>query len=197
MKYAGVMAAIMVASPVSAQEMELPFTGPSVGVEAGLLEHHFVLQFENYENDTLVASYDRYYRASGFGGGVFAGYDIAASRNWRLGLEIAGTTGGRDNRATFETLVYEQRPQFGVRGTARAGYVLTPRVMAYGSVGYGGNRYRIRDALGIGDTNAWGSSFVVGGGAEYRLDRRYGVRFDVKHVDNQTWQAFVGMPIRF
>ena len=42
-----------------------------------------------------------------------------------------------------------------------------------------------------------GSSFVVGGGAEYRIDRRYGVRMDVKHVDNQTGQAFVGVPIRF
>lgn len=197
MKYPSVMAALMVASPVAAQDARLPFTGPSVGIEAGPLEHHFVIEFEHYENDTLVASDERYYRASGFGGGVFASYDIAASRNWRLGIEIAGTAGGRRNRATFDTLVYEQRPDFGVRGTARAGYVLTPRLMAYGSVGYGGNKYRIRDGFGIGDTNAWGSSFVIGGGAEYRLDRRYGIRFDVKHVDNQTWQAFMGVPIRF
>ncbi|WP_353443799.1 outer membrane protein [Sphingomonas faeni] len=131
------------------------------------------------------------------GGGLFAGYDIPASRNWRLGVEIAGTIGGRTNAATFDGLVYQQRPQFGVRGTMRAGYVLMPHLMGYGSFGYGGNAYRIRDQIGIGDANAWGSSFVVGGGVEYRIGRRYGLRFDIKHVDNQTWQGFVGVPIRF
>jgi outer membrane immunogenic protein len=197
MRYAMGLAIMTIANGAAAQTVDRPFTGPSIGIEAGLLEHHFALEFEEYENDTLVSRYDRYYRANGLGAGVFAGYDIAASRNWRLGAEIAGTAGGRDNRATFEGLVYDQKPKFGIRGTVRAGYVMTPRLMAYGSVGYGGNKYRIRDQIGIGDDFGWGNSFVVGGGAEYRIDRRYGVRMDVKHVDNQTWQAFVGVPIRF
>lgn len=197
MRYALGVAMMAFDGEAAAQRVERPFAGPSIGVEAGVLEHHFALAFERYENDVLVASYDRYYRASGLGGGVFAGYDIAASRNWRLGVEIAGTAGGRSNVATVAGFAYEQRPRVGIRGTVRAGYVLTPRLMAYGSLGDGGNAYKIRDGLGIGNGNAWGSSFVIGGGAAYRINHRYGLRLDVKHVDNQTWQAFVGVPIRF
>jgi outer membrane immunogenic protein len=69
--------------------------------------------------------------------------------------------------------------------------------MVYALGGYGGNRYRLAGTAPVADAHQWGSSFVVGGGAEYALRRGVGVRLDMKHVDNQTWQLMLGVPLRF
>ncbi len=194
------IAALCCATPAMSQDEPVrnAFRGPSVGAEAGYLEHHFALQFETFSPDGTV-SYrsDRYYRSHGIGAGGFAGYDIAISKRGRLGLEVAGTLGGATN--SFGDGMLSLSPRFGAKLSVRAGYVLTPRLMAYGLTGYGGNAYRVTDTIGIEGSRdlRWGSSFIVGAGAEYRIDRRIGVRIDGKHVDNQTWQVFIGVPIRF
>ena len=186
-----------VATSALAQEAR-PFTGPSVGVEAGYLEHHFALEFEERDaQGQLLSRDDQYYRAHGIGGGAFAGYDVAISERGRLGVELGVQAGGRTNAAHFDGASYSQAPRYGAHLAVRAGYAVTHRLMGYALTGYGGNRYRIRDGLGIGDENEWGSSFIVGAGAEYRASPRVGARLQLLHVDNQTWSVFAGVPIRF
>ncbi|RDE06917.1 outer membrane protein [Sphingomonas aracearum] len=198
MRRAAVLVAF-VALPAHAQDR--PFTGPVVGIEGGYLEHHFSLEFEQRDAaDTLVARQSRYYRSHGVGGGVFGGYDWAISDRGRLGLELGATAGGDTNTAdlgSFGSL--SLKPRFGASAAVRAGYVLAPSAMVYAAAGYGGNAYRVRDTARLGNSAEleWGSSFLVGAGAEFRLADRIGLRVDGRHVDNQTWRVFVGVPIRF
>lgn len=196
-KHVAVLAMLATAAPALAQD-RAPFTGPSVGIEGGYSELHFALEFEETDaQGQLLSREDRYHRAHGIGGGAFAGYDIAISKRGRLGAEVGVSAGGRTNTATFGGASYSQAPRYGAHLAVRAGYAVTPRLMGYALTGYGGNRYRIRDGLGIGDENAWGSSFIVGAGAEYRASPRIGARLQLPHVDNQTWSVFAGVPIRF
>jgi outer membrane immunogenic protein len=136
----GALFAPIVAMPATAQG-SAPFTGPSVGVQAGYLEHHFALEFE--ERDA----------------------------------------GGKTNTARIAGFSYSQTSRYGARLAVRAGYALTPRLMGYALTGYGGNRYRICDGFDIGNGNEWGSSFIVGAGAEYRASPQIGARLQLLHVD--------------
>ncbi|WP_157084732.1 hypothetical protein [Sphingomonas pituitosa] len=47
------------------------------------------------------------------------------------------------------------------------------------------------------DVHGWSSSFVVGGGAEWRVADRVGLRLDYAHVDNSSHQVMLGVPVRF
>lgn len=188
-------------TPAGAGAQTLPdaidhaFVGVYAGPEAGLHEHHV------YIDETDVATGEtrgRYYRAWGFGGGAFAGGDLALTQRIRVGVEGGVSVGGRGPRADFaDGSFYAARPRYGFRATAKAGYVLAPRLLAYGTFGYGGHRYRVRASADFGRPDDWGSSFTVGGGAEYRLSRQVGVRIDFRHLDNQMSHLLVGLPIRF
>lgn len=196
-----VIGACCAAVPATAQE-RAPFTGPSAGVGVGYLEHHFGIEVEEARNGEVVSRRDFYERSDGVGAVAWGGYDWSISRRGRIGVEVEANVGGGRNgfdgaEYGLDGGRYEQTPRWGIHGTARAGYLLTDRLMPYASLGYGGNRYGIRDEVGLGRGNRWGSSFVVGAGAEYRLGTRVGVRLDGKHVDNQTWQLMVGVPVRF
>jgi len=170
------------------------FAGPYAGVEAGLIEHHLFLQTQ--VGGTTVA--EGYRRSWGAGGGAFAGHDFAVSRQIRVGGEAGLTVGGATNRTQFAGgTSLALKPRHGYRLTLRAGALLGSRLFGYASAGYGGNRYRVGNSAGVTDVDGSASSFVVGTGAEYRLSRRFGLRIDYKHVDNQTHQFFLGLPVRF
>lgn len=178
----------------TAHAQQRPFAGAYAGAEAGIIEHHFYLDVT--VNDRPYSS--RYYRDTDFGGGAFAGYDLAIARRWRLGGEAELTAGGGAPEAVIrDMLVYGQSPRFGFRATGRLGFVATPRLMLYGKGGYGGNRYRLRNNAGVEDAHGWTSSFVVGGGAEWRASNRVAFRLDYTHVDNSSHQLMLGVPIRF
>jgi outer membrane immunogenic protein len=177
--------------PCAAQD----FTGAYAGAEAGLIDHHYWLSETTSNGETIS---DRYYRDKDFGGGVFAGYDIAVAPRIRVGGEVALTAAGGDPEAVFsDGSTHQQRPRYGYRLIARAGYIPIDGVLAYANGGYGGNRYRIGGTAAVADAHEWGSSFLVGVGIEARASKRIGLRFDFKHVDNQSNQWLLGVPIRF
>lgn len=182
------------ASPAIAQDPA--FIGPHAGVEAGVLEHHFGILVE--ENDVLVR--DEYQRSWGAGGGAFAGYDFELSARARFGIEAAVVVGGDTNtaRITQNATELSLSPRWGYRLTGRAGLLVRPNVLVYVSGGFGGHRYKLRsNSAGVARPPLSGDSFILGGGVEYQATPRIGVRFDFKHLDNQTNQFFVGVPIRF
>jgi len=187
--------AVAVVGAGSAAAQERPFTGAYAGAEAGVMDHHVWLT-ETGPGGAVLS--DRYYRDKDLAGGVFAGYDMAVGRQFRIGGEMAITAGGGNPEARFrDGTNFQETPRYGYRLTVRAGFVPVRSVMVYASGGYGGNRYRLSGTANVADAHEWGSSFIVGGGAEFRASDRIGVRLDFKHVDNQSNQWMLGIPIRF
>ena len=190
----------LTSAPVQAQDtgsdaVRTAFTGAYAGPEIGAHEHHFYVEETNLKTRETTG---RYYRAWGGGGGTFAGYDMAVSPRVRIGLEASVALGGKGPVARFADSSYLARsPQWGLHGTGRVGYVLNRRLLAYGTFGYGGHRYRIDNPARVRDVNNWGSSFTIGAGVEYRVSPRVGLRLDFRHLDNSMNHILVGVPIRF
>ncbi|VXC88652.1 outer membrane protein [Sphingomonas sp. AX6] len=170
------------------------FTGGYGGVEAGVHEHHFYIE----QTDAATGrTQGRYYRSWGAGGGAFAGYDIAVAPRIRVGGEVGISLGGASPVARLPTGTYTQHPQWGYRATARAGYLIGDRTLAYGTLGYGGHRYRIDNRANVLGAHSWGSSFTIGAGVEHRLSDRAAIRLDFRHLDNSMNHLLIGVPIRF
>jgi outer membrane immunogenic protein len=191
---ATVLALAVQGSAAAARERE-PFAGPFAGLEGGVLEHHYgvVVQVNG------VTVRDDYQRSWGVGGGVFVGGDVAVSERIRLGIEGGLVVGGATNTAVIPGGgEFSLQPRWGYRLTARAGVVVSPELLVYATGGFGGHRYNLAtNSAGLTNPPLSGDSFIIGGGVEYRVTDRIGIRFDFKHLDNQTNQFFVGLPIRF
>ncbi|WP_010218734.1 outer membrane protein [Sphingomonas sp. PAMC 26621] len=187
---------VAILSAPSASAQARSYTGPFAGIEAGAREDHVFFDVANLDTGETLS---RYYRAVGPSGGAFVGYDVAVAQNVRIGGEVGVNIGGGRPVARLpdSRRFFEEHPRYGYRLSLRAGYLATPRLLLYATGGYGGNRYRIDFNPGIPDIHQWGSSFIVGGGMEYRFRDRTAVRIDFKHVDNQASQLMLGVPIRF
>jgi outer membrane immunogenic protein len=181
----------------AAGAIRAPFTGAYAGPEAGAHEHHFYLRVTDLRTGETNG---RYYRGWGVGGGAFIGYDFEVSSRVRGGIEAGVSLGGNNPVARFsDGTDYSQHPRYGLRATGKVGYLLSDRLLAYGTFGYGGHRYRITGTATVTDSpaNGWGSSFTIGAGFEYRASDRMGVRLDFRHLDNQMSHLLIGLPIRF
>lgn len=172
------------------------FSGAYAGPELGLHEHHFYVEETDRLSGKNISS--RYYRGWGVGGGVFAGYDQAVGERIHLGVEANLSVGGNDPVARFsDGTTFRQDPQWGYRVTAKVGYRAHDRLLAYGTFGYGGHRYRLVGRSRVEDTREFQSSFTIGGGLQYRLNERTDVRLDFRHLDNSMSSLLVGLPVRF
>lgn len=125
------IAAATIATPALAQDAA-PFTGPRAGVTMG---------------------YDKFDGEEGFAYGVTAGYDLALAPRVTGGVEVslgdttvdgAGVDASRDLAASL-----------------RLGFVATPRILAFGKVGYASTRV---ETLGVG---AAFEGVRFGGGLEF------------------------------
>lgn len=126
-----IIAAFCVAAPAWTITAKPAFVGAYAGPEFGVHEHHFFLE---ERIPTTGASRGKYYRAWGIGGGAFADYEFAVSPRLRLGGEAGVSVGGNNPVARFANgSICTQHPQYGYRVTARAGLILNPRLLAYGS----------------------------------------------------------------
>jgi outer membrane immunogenic protein len=127
-------AALAVATPAFAQDAA-PFTGARVGATLG---------------------YDKTHGQDGLTYGGAIGYDLAVTPKITLGAE----TTLEDSRTKFAG-IHASRD---LAVSARAGYVLTPQILAFAKVGYDTTRI---DVAGGGHTNLEGVRF--GGGLEYAV----------------------------
>ncbi|MDT7534263.1 outer membrane beta-barrel protein [Sphingobium sp. SA2] len=113
------IAAAVVATPAVAQDAA-PFTGPRAGVTMG---------------------YDKIGGEEGFAYGVTAGYDLALAPRVTGGIEVSlGDTTVDD----FGLDVSRD-----LAASLRLGFVATPRVLAFGKVGYATTRFEV-DGDGAG-----------------------------------------------
>ncbi len=194
-----VLAALIMIAPAAAigqaQRPMNNFTGVYAGPEFGAHEHHFYIKQTDPRTNQ---SSGRYYRGWGVGGGAFAGYDLAAGERVRLGVEAGVSVGGNNPVARFsDGTSFTQHPRYGYRATAKAGYLLDDRLLAYGTLGYGGHRYRLRGTTFVEGARQWQSSFTIGAGFQYRLSDRVDLRLDFRHLDNSMSHLLIGIPVRF
>ena len=129
--FAAIAAATAVSAPAFAQDAA-PFTGPRAGVTMG---------------------YDKIGGEDGFAYGVTAGYDLALAPRITGGVEVSlgDTTVGDSGVEISRDLA----------ASLRLGFVATPRVLAFGKVGYATTRI---ETLGVG---AAFEGVRFGGGLEF------------------------------
>ncbi|HTH28458.1 MAG TPA: outer membrane beta-barrel protein [Sphingobium sp.] len=106
------IAAATISAPALAQSDGGEFTGPRLGVTSG---------------------YDKMQDKDGATYGVAAGYDVAVTPKVRAGVEV----GLADSTTDFGTTDASRD----VSASARLGYVVNPRLMAFGKVGYASSRF--------------------------------------------------------
>ncbi len=111
--FAAVAAAAAFSAPAFAQDAA-PFTGPRAGVTLG---------------------WDKMGGEDGFAYGVTAGYDLALAPRIVGGVEVS-----LGDSTVDDTGLDVSRD---LAASLRAGYVLTPRVMAFGKVGYASTRFEV------------------------------------------------------
>lgn len=128
------IAAAAVSAPAFAQDAA-PFTGPRAGVTLG---------------------YDKLGGEEGVSYGVTTGYDLAVAPRITFGPEVSFSDSTID-----ESGVDVSRD---LAASVRLGYVVTPRVLAFGKVGYATTRF---DVAGVGSTNFEGVRY--GGGVEFAV----------------------------
>jgi outer membrane immunogenic protein len=132
--FAAIAAAAAVSAPAFAQDAA-PFTGPRAGVTLG---------------------WDKTQGEDGFAYGVTAGYDLALTPRVTVGPEVSfgdSTVGDQGVEASRE-----------IAASLRAGYVVTPQVLAFGKVGYTNARIEF---AGLGHSSLEGVRY--GGGLEYAV----------------------------
>lgn len=131
------IAAASVSVPAFAQDAA-PFTGPRAGITLG---------------------YDKFQGEEGFSYGVNAGYDIAVTPRITVGPEVSFSD------STADAIGVEASRD--IAASLRAGYVVTPQVLAFGKVGYASSRF---DFTAGGHDNL--EAVRYGGGLEYSVTPR-------------------------
>lgn len=129
------LAAAAVSAPAFAQDAA-PFTGPRAGV---------------------IAGYDKLGGNDGFAYGVSTGFDLAVTPKITFGPEVSFSDTTTSAGAGAEV-------SRDLAASVRLGYVLTPRVLAFGKVGYANTRFEVS---GFGHGNLEGVRY--GGGVEFAV----------------------------
>lgn len=191
------LVAASVVMPSAAGAQEKPFAGPYAGIEAGAVDHHFVVELSAPNQPDQSFNVTQW----GAGGGAFAGYDIAVAPRLRLGVEGVYNFGGRTARhsGTYAGQPYTigLDPRWGYSVSGRIGYVAGKRVLLTAEAGYGEHRYRPIASANVGPVDSVTASFVLGGGIEYAASQRLSVRARFQHLDGSRNQFMLGVPIRF
>jgi outer membrane immunogenic protein len=128
------VAAAAVAAPAFAQDAA-PFTGPRAGV---------------------IAGYDKFDGRDGFTYGVSAGYDVAVTPGVTFGPEVSFSDSTTSAGAGAEV-------SRDLAASVRLGYVVNPRALVFGKVGYANTR------IDVGGAGASFEGVRYGGGVEFAV----------------------------
>ncbi len=177
------------------------YAGLTLSASAGVVQHHFTVT-ENGQ--------DREAKGTGFGGAATLGYSIPVGSRVLVGAEASVHFGGKRAETRIQTIQgqfiqFGIDPRYGWSAVGKLGYAISPTVMVFGSAGYGEHRYNligttlspqggIIPAIPSKTTN---SSFVLGGGAEYRIGPKVSLRADLRHLDGSRNEVLFGVQTRF
>ena len=162
-------AAIGFASPAMAQDANLPFTGPRVGVEVGY-DH-----LRSGSTEDVDTTRDIKQSIDGVAYSGVIGYDAAVAPDVRLGVEASlGDSSARrdynnDQPTVFNLGRVSAEREYYVGG--RLGYVTSPNMMIYVKGGYTNQRYDYEGTDGTIDLRQKldTDGYRIGAGVEYAL----------------------------
>lgn len=145
-------------------------------------------------------------KTSGLTYGGFIGYDKQFDQIV-VGVEADFSSNGKTLRSTLPGGgSIDLDSKWTATASVRAGIVVTPKLLAYGRVGYGLNRYTIRAFTAGNNTpvatgKATGDGLVYGGGLEYAINRNASFRLEYRRTDQEgslsSNQALAGVSLRF
>lgn len=197
---AAVLGLALAPTAAQAQSDDEHFNGVTVGVQAGWEDRKIdatVLP------DTLNTTLDD--KRSGLAYGGYLGYDHQFE-NFVVGVEAGFSPNGKTLNAAVPGGSIELDSKWNADVSVRAGVTVTPRLLAYGRVGYALNRYRINGfATGNGTPVASESEtadgIMFGGGLEYAATDRASFRAEYrrKELDGSlsSNQILGGVTLRF
>ena len=168
MKKIMIAAVAVLALGAASAHADTAFDGLYAGVEGG------------YGRTTLDAGGED----KAFSGGAFAGYGLTFDKIYlgaEAGVGIDGaefSTGGVD---------YERKLNYGVTG--KVGYVVAPKALVYGLVGYERSDMEADDGVAV--TKGTNDGFRFGFGSETFVRKNLTARTEVSYTD---WRDQGGMP---
>lgn len=183
-----------------AQSEDEHFNGLTVGVQAGWEDRKIdatVLP------DTLNTTLDD--KRDGVTYGGYVGYDHQFE-NFVLGVEAGFSPNGKTLNAAVPGGSIELDSKWNADVSVRGGVVVSPRLLAYGRVGYALNRYRINgfatgDSTPVASQSETADGIMFGGGLEYALPSQASVRAEYrrKKLDGSLTsnQILGGVTVRF
>lgn len=189
------------ASPAQAQSDREYFNGFSVGAQAGWEERS--INETVLPNSLNVPLTDK---SNGITYGGFVGYDRQFD-NIVVGVEAGFSPNGKTlNAPVLGGGSIELDSKWSGDISVRAGVTVTPQLLAYGRVGYGINRYRVRgfvpgNTTPVASESVTGNGIIFGGGLEYALKPNVSLRAEYrrKEFDGSlsSDQVLSGVTFRF
>lgn len=189
------------ASTAHAQNSEENFEGVKVGVQAGWERRKIDESLLPAPNSQRLND-----KSSGITYGGFAGYDAQFDK-FVLGVEGDFSPNGKTLRSTLPGGgSIELDSKWSASVSARAGVAVAPRLLAYGRLGYGFNRYTVRgfaagNTTPVATEKATGDGLIYGGGLEFAINRNASFRAEYRRNDNEgslgSNQVLGGLTLRF
>lgn len=191
-----IVAALGAATPAQAETYDGPYVGVTAGWERGEVASKIdaVPLAGEVARDALVL-------------GGYAGYNYKVASKIVVGAE-AGFSATVDDRisATSAGQALTIDPRYSFDFSARAGYLVTDKALAYVRGGYANNRVRTTLATAGGAVRASDNvdGWQVGGGFEYAISDRISARAEYRYSDfgntggqYDRHQALVGVSYNF
>ncbi|VWX61129.1 outer membrane protein [Sphingorhabdus sp. 109] len=177
------IAGVAFASPAHSQPSRNYFDGISLGVQAGWEERSIN---ETVLPDTLdVPLADK---SNGIAYGGIVGYDHQFD-NIVVGVEAGFSPDGKTLTApVLSGGSIQLDSKWSGDISFRLGVTITPRLLAYGRIGYSINRYRIRayvpgDASPVASGSDTAEGILFGGGLEYAVDKNVSLRAEYRRKE--------------
>ncbi len=193
----GAMAAdAIVAEPAPVAVDTFSWTGGYIGINAGYAGGKFKHPFSSYDEifDETVGSGSVDFTASGFVGGIQAGYNWQFDNGFVLGAEadFQGSTVKGDVSVRIDDLLSgkaETKVEWFGTLRARLGYTATERLLVYGTGGLAYGKVKSSYSLGIGEDGIGESAsktkagWTIGAGAEYAIDNNWTLKSEYLYTD--------------
>lgn len=177
------IAGVAFASPAHSQPSQKYFDGIAIGAQAGWEERSINETVLPNTLDVPLAD-----KGNGIAYGGIVGYDHQFD-NIVVGVEAGFNPDGKTLTAPVlagGSIQLDSKWSGDI--SVRLGIAITPRLLAYGRVGYSINKYRIRalvpgDASPVASESETAEGIILGGGLEYALDENVSLRAEYRRKE--------------
>ena len=181
-KFAFVLGAVALASPLLAADAPQAFNGPFIGIQGGWQQDRQSLLLNN---SGVITSASQSNSGLGLGGQV--GYDFRLSPTVVVGAEV-DLTGRTGSGNLGGAAGYDLKQGRTIAATARLGYLVAPESLLYVRGGYANGRFSLDNGTVQSSTNRDG--YQIGVGYEQQLRQNVSARLEYTHSGFGTENIF-------